>query len=83
MYLKLNRNVKKMKTITIKDCSECPTFSHTGAFTKGGSKPCCNHNDTVKEKGYDCNKRVIPYKTLYDNTPIIKVPKGIPNWCPL
>lgn len=79
-----------MKTITIniKKCTECPHFSHTGAFTHGGAKPCCDHPSTVKLKGDDCFKRVIPHRNVFrDNsepweTPI-KVPKRIPNWCPL
>ena len=64
--------------------SECRYVSHTGAFTKGGSKPCCDHPETVKLKGYDCFKRVIPYRTIYnDDMPNSREPKSIPKWCPL
>lgn len=69
-----------MKTITTKinNCSECPFVSHTGAFTPGGAKPCCNNEEIIKEKGHDCFKRVIPYKneSTLDN-------RKIPDWCPL
>jgi len=71
--------------ITINKCSECKYGSHTGAFTKGGAKPCCDHDITVKEKGYDCFKRIIPYRSE-DNEILHRiqhVAKGIPNWCPL
>lgn len=71
--------------IEIKNCSECQYVSHTGAFTRGGSKPCCDHPETVKLKGDDCFKRVIPYKTVhieYLSRPS-RQPKSIPEWCPL
>lgn len=60
------------KCIVIKNCSDCPHFSHTGAFTRGGAKPCCDHPETVKLKGYDCFKRVIKHNA-----------RRIPVWCPL
>lgn len=72
-----------MKTITIKNCGECPNVDHTGAFTKGGAKPCCNHSKTVELKGNDCFKRVIPYRTDYSTNRPFRVPRRIPDWCPL
>ena len=63
--------------IEIKSCGECPHGSHTGAFTKGGAKPCCDHKGTVALKGDDCFKRVIPHRGH------TKKVKGIPDWCPL
>jgi len=57
--------------VTIKKCSDCNHLSHTGAFTQGGAKPCCNHDKTCEERGYDCFKRVIPNLG------------SIPVWCPL
>ena len=76
-----------MKTITIniKSCEECPHGSHTGAFTSGGAKPCCNHDETVKSKGNNCFDRVIPYSSSYDDLTgrTIRTPKSIPEWCPL
>ena len=75
-----------MKTIITKinNCSECLFIDHTGAFTKGGAKPCCGHEKTVKEMGCDCFKRVIPYKREYVlESRTICIPKEIPNWCPL
>ena len=77
------KNKIMIKTILIKNCTDCPHLSHTGQYTSGGAKPCCNHNDTVKQKGNDCFKRVIPYKSNYDNPITIKTPKSIPKWCPL
>lgn len=73
-----------MKKLEIKKCVDCPFMDTTGAFTKGGSKPCCDHPFTVKEKGDDCFKRVIPYKVEYilGDRPI-RIPKRIPDWCPL
>lgn len=71
-------------TIEIKDCLECQYCDHTGAFTKGGAKPCCNHNQTVQKFGYNCFKRVIPYHTIFDKQDRpIRSPKSIPEWCPL
>jgi hypothetical protein len=73
------------KVIEIEQCEDCPHLSHTGAFTPGGGKPCCNHPETVKTKGSDCFKRVIPYKNSISeiaNLPF-RTPKRIPDWCPL
>ena len=75
--------IKKMKYIKIKTCDDCPHSDHTGAFTKGGAKPCCNHDEVVRTKGNDCFNRVIEYKTDYDRVPPARVPKRIPEWCPL
>ncbi len=88
--------MSKQIIIDIKNCGDCPHSDHTGAFTKGGAKPCCNHPKTVESKGDDCFKRVIPYSNEYpDNRNIFnknsfkaidkpfRVPKRIPDWCPL
>jgi len=72
-----------MKYIKVKSCSVCPHYSHTGAFTKGGAKPCCDHPETVMLKGNDCFDRVIPYGTDYEGIRSARVPKKIPSWCPL
>jgi hypothetical protein len=73
--------------LDIRSCRDCKHLDHTGAFTKGGAKPCCNHPVTCEEKGYDCFKRVIPYRTNYEELGGIERPirtvKGIPIWCPL
>lgn len=58
------------ETIVINTCRDCRHVSHTGGFTKGGAKPCCNHDEIVALKGNDCFKRVI------------KDIKKIPGWCP-
>jgi len=63
--------------IEIKNCEDCPYKSHTGGFTIGGAKPCCNHSATITLKGSDCFKRVIPHNG------VTKEVKGIPKWCPL
>jgi hypothetical protein len=71
-------------TIQINNCGECKHGDHTGGYTKGGAKPCCNHDITVKEKGFDCFKRIIPYKTeLGYRDREIHIAKRIPIWCPL
>ena len=45
--------------IEIKSCDECEYRDHTGAFTPGGAKPCCDHTIAVEKRGYNCFKRVI------------------------
>jgi len=57
--------------VDIKDCNDCRHLSHTGAFTRGGAKLCCDHDDAVSSRGDDCFKRVIP-ATAHP-----------PKWCPL
>ena len=71
--------------ININSCDDCKHVSHTGQLTKGGAKPCCNHDDTVKEKGHNCFDRVIPYSSEYSDiwNRNFRVVKGIPKWCPL
>jgi len=69
--------------ITIKNCTDCPYYGHTGAFTKGGAKPCCDNNETVKLKGFDCFDRIIPYKVIECLGRTTRIPKKIPKWCPL
>ena len=70
-------------TIQIITCDDCKHCDHTGTFTKGGAKPCCNHNQTVEDKGHSCFDRVIPYTYDYENNGKNRIPKGIPKWCPL
>ena len=71
--------------IQINKCSDCKHGNHTGGFTKGGAKPCCDHTITVKESGCNPFDRIIPYKKvywdLYDKE--FPVAKKIPVWCPL
>lgn len=71
--------------IQINKCSDCKHSSHTGGLTKGGTKPCCDHNVTCKEKGYNCFKRIIPYTNIPNGYSMndFHVPKKIPDWCPL
>ncbi len=71
--------------IQINNCNDCKHHDHTGSFTKGGAKPCCNHNVTVKEKGYSCFKRIIPYKNKHNDiyNTVYHIVKEIPDWCPL
>lgn len=70
-YEKLGYEVEWGFFKEIETCIQCQHLSHTGAFTRGGSKPCCNHDRTVATKGDDCFKRVI------------KDIRKIPGWCPL
>lgn len=57
--------------VTINKCIDCHHKNHTGGFTRGGAKPCCDHNETIKKKGSDCFKRILP------------VTGNMPGWCPL
>lgn len=72
-------------TIEIKSCNDCRYLTHTGAFTKGGSKPCCDHDQTCKERGFDCFKRVVKYHSVFEELihRMIRIAYGIPDWCPL
>lgn len=65
------------KSISINRCEDCPFKGHTGGFTKGGAKPCCDHAETVKLKGPNCFDRTIPHDGQTKRT------KRIPKWCPL
>lgn len=71
--------------INIKSCDDCKHSDHTGQLTPGGAKPCCNHSETVSQKGSDCFKRVIPYRTVYNEiwNRNMREAKTIPQWCPL
>ena len=71
--------------IQINTCNDCKHSDHTGAFTKGGAKPCCDHRITINEKGSNCFKRIIPYKSVYWDLyhKEFHEPKKIPDWCPL
>jgi hypothetical protein len=62
------------KVIVIHECQDCPHKSHTGAFTNGGAKPCCNHPHTVEDRGADCFERTMKRRGG-------RVPT--PGWCPL
>jgi hypothetical protein len=76
----------KQIVINIKSCNDCLYLDHTGAFTEGGAKPCCNHKDIIKTKGNDCFERIIPYKTGFINenkSMPFNYPNEIPEWCPL
>ncbi len=66
-------NIMKRIIIDVKRCAECPEIDHTGAFTKGGAKWCCNHRETCLTKGWSCFKRIIPDQKLVE----------FPDWCPL
>lgn len=60
------------KMITFHSCHNCPHVDHSGAFTVGGAKTICGHNETCKKRGYEWYKRTI------------KSMKGkFPSWCPL
>lgn len=71
-------------TKEIKTCYDCEFVDHTGAFTKGGAKPCCRHPETIANRGDNCFKRVIPYDTSesYRGRMEEHTVKKIPSWCP-
>ena len=74
----------KQIIININNCEECSHVDHTGGYTRGGAKPCCDHDD-ITSKTPDCFKRIIPYKRIDSDISnlTICVPKKIPKWCPL
>lgn len=71
--------------INLNACDECPHVSHSGAFTEGGARPCCDHKDAVESftkhrniKGdykYHWKHRVIK-KINSDGT--LKIPMNCP-----
>jgi hypothetical protein len=71
-------------TVIINKCRQCRHLGHSGAFTKGGAKPVCEHDSAVEEatalkacKGddkYHWRHRVPKYPDRQD---------GMPSWCPL
>ena len=70
-------------TIEINSCSDCSHSDHTGAFTKGGAKPCCSHSQMGVEFG---EHKIIPYVSEpHPSVGGIKIhsPAKIPKWCPL
>ena len=82
--------------VKIETCDDCRHSDHTGAFTKGGAKPCCNHPHLVEMRSDSCFDRVIPFKKVTeDNRNIFNkdsfnqpgrtynVVKEIPTFCPL
>ena len=76
----------KQIVINIEKCSDCMYVDHTGGFTEGGAKPCCNHPKTLEIKGDNCFDRIVPFKTGYinENTGMaFNYPDTIPEWCPL
>ena len=74
-----------MKIIEILDCYSCPHVSHTGSFQRGGSRPCCNHPQTVLNKGNDCNKSLFPFTPVFnkDIGRSLNTINDFPTWCPL
>lgn len=74
-------------TVVLHSCSDCRHLTHSGAFTKGGTKSICGHPDACEIRGegkkdkYDWKHRAIRNKIRkggpYKNKPMI------PQWCPL
>lgn len=74
----------KMKIeINIEKCNDCFHLDHSGAFTPGGSKPICGHNEacgTVRAKTHKSE----PYHWIHRVVRRDKTSKlQIPEWCPL
>jgi len=68
----------KIKEKSIKDCLECPFRDSSGAFTPGGARPICGHeNAGVSNKVSSIgNGRHWKYR-------ILETYPEIPNWCKL
>ncbi len=64
-------------TVTIDSCRECRHAGHTGAFTKGGSKPVCGHRDYCKSVKSDGEDRMSCFDRILMDFP------NIPQWCVL
>lgn len=60
------------KVIKVSNCHECPHVSHSGAFTVGGARTICDHDEACRKRGHEWHKRTIKKE---DGTP--------PSWCPL
>jgi hypothetical protein len=79
-------------TIIITDCNDCRHRDHSGAFTKGGTKPICGHplavdyatkdkkfpKPPIKGSGKD-EKYHWRHRVLKKDGDLLK----IPGWCPL
>jgi len=65
------------KIIEISSCGECPHLDHTGAFTPGGAKPICGHEQAVAERlGKEGGLSGL---RLMKRRGVVR----IPQWCPL
>ena len=65
--------------VEINKCSDCIHLDHSGAFTEGGSKPICNHEDafcTARAKQMGCTRYDWKYRVVTTDGPL-------PDWCPL
>lgn len=71
-----------MPTIQINTCSDCPHVGHSGAFTPGGAKPVCDHDDATNRV---CQfKRNVPKKERWHwKYRQVKLDGAVPAWCPL
>ena len=63
-------------TVIINNCEDCRHKDHSGAYTIGGAKPICGHDDA-------CVKRKATFDKYDWNQRIIEDLNKIPNWCPL
>ncbi len=65
--------------VNIRKCSDCRHKDHSGAFTEGGAKQICGHQDAcstsrAKNLGFD----------KYDwRARVLNNDLSIPEWCPL
>lgn len=64
-------------TVVIDNCKECRHSAHTGAFTKGGAKPCCNHDDYCHSEPSDGKDMFNCFNRVLENYP------KIPSYCVL
>ena len=66
-----------MRIMKIYKCSQCPYISHLGAFTEGGAKNICDHEDAVfwATNSYTIDRYHWKHRIVNPNT--------IPKWCKL
>ena len=68
--------------VTLETCFDCRSIDHSGAFTKGGVKTICNHNDAVEF--FTVGKTLRNKRDKYHwRHRVIKNPYKIPGLCPL
>ena len=65
-------------TIELLSCMDCRHKDHSGAFTPGGAKPVCDHDDAP------CGPTSIKAEDRYHwKYRVINKYPEIPSWCPL
>lgn len=70
-------------TVVINNCGECRHVGHSGAFTKGGAKAVCHHDDAVETATRNKSGIIGDDKYHWKYRVIKDRENKIPGWCPL